>query len=114
MKKENASGATVQERIDGLGRRMASGEEGNRAGRQGSLLLFFQTCPNRLHRPWLLRELACLELGVDQVAVDTQFETPTAGRNQLQLADLLLVGGQELARQTDGLRLIVSHRTVFE
>jgi hypothetical protein len=26
----------------------------------------------------------------------------------------LLIRGQELARQTDGLRLVISHRTVFE
>ena len=77
-------------------------------------LLLFQTRPDSLHGPLFIREFARLELGVDQVAVDTQFESPATRRNQLQLANLLLVRRQQLARQTDGLRLIISHRAVLE
>src|SRR5262249_26092205 len=81
-------------------------------GRGGLFLL--EASANGFDGPWLLGELARLELGIDQVAVDAQLETATARRNELQLTDLLFVGGQELARQTDGLGLVISHRTVFE
>jgi hypothetical protein len=62
----------------------------------------------------LVGELAGLELGVDQLTVDGQLETPAARWDQLQLADLLLETVEQLARQTDGLRLVVSHRTVAQ
>jgi hypothetical protein len=81
---------------------------------QEEALLLFQPGPNRFHGPLFVRKLTGLELGIDQVAVDTQLKGTTARRNELQIANLLLVGTQELARQTDGLRLIISHRTVFE
>ena len=59
-------------------------------------------------------EFACCQLGVDQLSIDGQFEATSACRDQLQVADLLLVRREQLARQTDGLWLIVSHRAVFE
>ena len=91
-----------------------SEERESTAVRREHLLLFLQTCPNRLNRPWFLRKLARLELRVNQVAVNAQLEPPASGRYKLQLTNLLLVRGQELARQTDGLRLVISHRTVLE
>jgi hypothetical protein len=78
------------------------------------LLFLLQAFANGFDGPLLFRKLARLELGVNQLAVDTQLEAAAAQRNQLQLANLLLIRGQELARQTDGLRLIISHRTVLE
>jgi hypothetical protein len=59
-------------------------------------------------------ELAGLELGVEELTVDGQLEAPAARGDQLQLADLLLETVEQLARQTDGLRLVVSHRTVTQ
>lgn len=57
-------------------------------------------------------ELAGAELRVDQFAVEADLEAPAAGRDQLQVVDLLLERGQELGRQTDGLRLVASDRAV--
>ncbi|OAI51525.1 hypothetical protein AYO44_17100 [Planctomycetaceae bacterium SCGC AG-212-F19] len=62
----------------------------------------------------LVREFAGLELGVDQLAVDLEFEAPAVRGNQVELANLLLVVVQQFGRQTDGLRLIVSLRTVTQ
>jgi hypothetical protein len=76
--------------------------------------LFLQPAANGVDHPLLVRKLAGLELRVDQFAVRLQLKTAALRRNELQLADILLVGGQELARQTDGLRLVASSRTVFE
>jgi hypothetical protein len=58
--------------------------------------------------------LSGLELGIDQVAVDAQLEATALGRDERERLNLLFVRGQQLARQTDGLRLVVSHRTVHE
>ena len=65
------------------------------------------------HRP-LVGELAGLELRVHQLPVEGELEAPAAGRDQLQLVDLLLELGQQLGRQTDGFRLIVSDRTILQ
>jgi hypothetical protein len=62
----------------------------------------------------LVRELASLQLRIDEVAIDGELEAAAGGGDQLQRLDLLLVRGQELGRQTDGLRLVVSHRAVLE
>jgi hypothetical protein len=67
-----------------------------------------------VHNPLLVRELFGFQLGVDQVTVDGHFEAASAGREQLEVLDLLLVRVQQLARQTDGLRLVVSHRAVAQ
>ena len=69
---------------------------------------------DRVEYPLLIGELTRLEFRVNQVPVDGQLKTSAAGRDQLQVADLLLVGGQELARQTEGFGLIVSDRTVLQ
>jgi hypothetical protein len=75
---------------------------------------FLQPAAHGVDHPLLIRKLAGFELRVDQFAVGLQLKTTALRRNELQLADILLVGGQELARQTDGLRLIASSSTVFE
>ena len=62
----------------------------------------------------LVGEFAGLQFRVDQVAVGAQLETAAAGRRQFEVAYLLFESAEQLARQTDGLRLIVSHRAVLE
>jgi hypothetical protein len=59
-------------------------------------------------------EFPGFELRVDEVPVERQLEAAATAGDQLQLVDFLLVRGQQLGRQTDGLRLVVSHRAVFE
>src|SRR5207302_977625 len=59
-------------------------------------------------------ELAGLQLRVDQFPLHSQLEAASARGNQLQIVNPLLHRSEQLARQTDGLRLVVSHRTVFE
>jgi hypothetical protein len=61
-----------------------------------------------------IRKLASFELGIDQVAVHREFEATASGGDQLEVLNLLLVRREKLARQTDGLRLIISHRTILE
>ena len=82
-----------------------------RVGRAGSLL---RQRAHRVQHPLLVGEPTALQFGVDQLAVDGQLEAAAAAGDQLQVADLLLVRVQQLARQTEGLRLVVSHRTVFQ
>jgi hypothetical protein len=74
----------------------------------------FQSFPQGVDDPLFIRKLARLELGVDQLSVDGDLEAAASRGDQLQLLDLLLVGGEQFVRQTDGLRLVVSHRAVFE
>ena len=78
------------------------------------LALNFQFLSQGVHDPLLIRELAGFEFGVDELAIDRDLETPASGWNEFQILDLLLVGVQELARQTDGLGFVISHRAVFE
>jgi hypothetical protein len=87
-------------------------EQQARAGRDRGLLL--DVLADGVHHPFFVGELPGLELGVDQVAIDRQLEAPAASGDQFQLSDLLLVRGQQLARQTDGLRLVPSHRAILE
>src|SRR5262249_35853887 len=84
------------------------------AGRYGLALLLLEAGSDLVEHPLLVGELACLQLGVDQVPVHLDLETAAAGGDQLQVLDLLLVGAEQLGRQTDGLRLVVSHRAVLE
>jgi hypothetical protein len=67
-----------------------------------------------IDHPFLFGELSRLEFRVDQLAVGGQLEASPASRDELQIADLLLVRREQLARQTDGLRLVVSHRTILQ
>jgi hypothetical protein len=88
-------------------------DQEDRPGQDGSLL-FLEPGTDRLDNPLLVGEFPVLELGINEVPVDGQFEAPSACWYQLQVTDLLLVSAQELARQTDGLRFVISHRTVFQ
>jgi hypothetical protein len=85
-----------------------------RRGDRARLLLLLEAGTDCVNGPLLVRELAGLELGVDQVAVDAQLKASAALGDELELLDLLFVGGQQLARQTDGLRFVVSHRAILE
>jgi hypothetical protein len=76
--------------------------------------LRFQSVAKRIKHPFLFRKLAGFELGIDELAVDGNLEASASGGDQLEVLDLLLVGREKLARQTDGLRFVISHRTVFE
>ena len=74
----------------------------------------FQVLADELEHLLFVGEFPGLELRVDEVAVERQLEAAAAAGNQLQLGDFLLVFGQQLGRQTDGLGLVVSHRAVLE
>ena len=67
---------------------------------------------NRVEHPLLVGKLAHLEFRVHQIPVERQLETAAAGRDQLQLANLLLERRQQLGRQTDGLGLVTSGRAI--
>ena len=91
---------------------MKRAHEGVPRGPAGDRLL--EATPHRLDHLLLVGELAGLELGVEQLAVDGDLEAAAAGRDELEVVDLLLVSVQQLGRQTDGLWLVVSHRTVLD
>jgi hypothetical protein len=59
-------------------------------------------------------KLPCFELGIKQVAVQRKLEATASAGDQLEVLNLLLVRREKLARQTDGLRLVISHRTILE
>ena len=82
------------------------------AGQSGSFLL--ESGADRVHSPLFIGKLAALEFRVNQVPVDTQLEAPATRGDQFELLDFLLVSAQQLARQTDGLRLVISHRAIFQ
>jgi hypothetical protein len=67
-----------------------------------------------VQHPLFLGKLLGLELGVNQIPIEGDFKAPATRGNQLEAADLLLVRRKQLARQTDGLRLVVSHRAIHE
>jgi len=77
-------------------------------------LLLLQSLPNLGKHLGFVRELPRLELRVEEFAVDGQLETAAAFGDELHVFDALLVLAEKLARQTDGFRLVVSHRAVFE
>lgn len=56
-----------------------------------------------------IRKLALDFFGMNDLAVHFDFKNPSATRNQLQTLDVLAEGVQQLGRQTDGLRRVVSH-----
>ena len=76
--------------------------------------ILFQSGGDRIEHPLLIRKLTGLELGKDQVPVEGNLEATASRRYQPQSLDLLLVGGQKLARQTDGLGFIVSNGTILD
>ena len=83
------------------------------SGRE-ALFLLLEMGTDRIQDPLFIGKLPRFQLGIDQVAIHGEFETATSARDQLEVLNLLLVGGQELVRQTDGLRLVVSHRAILE
>jgi hypothetical protein len=56
----------------------------------------------------LLRELLRLELRPDEASVDEDLEAPVGERREGKALDLMLELAEQLVRQTDGARLIVS------
>jgi hypothetical protein len=77
-------------------------------------LSLFQPFPQRVHDPFFFREFAGFELRIDEFAVEFNLEAAAFGWNELQVADLLFEGGEQFGRQTDGLRFVISHRTVLK
>ena len=88
--------------------RLACREQSESAG------CFLHSLPNRRDNRRFIGELAGLELRVNQLTIHGQLETSATTRDELEVGDLLFVFSEQLLRQTDGLRLIVSHRAVFE
>lgn len=78
---------------------------GSFSSRSGS-----QRIENRL----LFRELSGFQLGIDQLTIHSQLEAPSHRRDQLQILHFLLKSRKNFCRQTDGLRLVVSSRAVFQ
>ncbi len=69
---------------------------------------------NGIQYPLLVRELAGFELGINLVTVEADLKASPIRWDELQLTNLLLVNSQELARQTDGLRFVISSSTVSQ
>jgi hypothetical protein len=61
-----------------------------------------------------VRKLTGFEFRVNEFSVDGQLEATSVGRLQLESPDLGLVCGQDLFRQTDGFRLVVSFRAIAQ
>jgi hypothetical protein len=59
-------------------------------------------------------EFAGLQLGVDQLAIERDLKAAAAGGEELQTLDLLFIFRQDLACQTDSLRLVASNRAVTQ
>ena len=57
-------------------------------------------------------KLARVEFGINEVAVDAEFETTARRGNQLERFDLLLVTSEQLTGQADRLGLVVSNSAV--
>jgi hypothetical protein len=55
-----------------------------------------------------------LELRVDGLAIHDNLESAAGGRHEREPAHFLLERDEDLRRQTDGLRLIVSSRAIGE
>ena len=75
----------------------------------GALFCLF----NRLNDLVEIRPLAGLEFGMEQFAIGSNFEGPAARGNQRERFDAL-AEFENLGRQTDGLRRIVSNDAVFD
>lgn len=73
-----------------------------------------QTLAHFLDHRLFVRELAAGEFGVHQFPVDGQFEAAAAGRLQFEALQLLFEFREDLARQTDGTRLVVSGGAVTQ
>ena len=73
---------------------------------------FLEQTADGVEDPLLVGELARAQLGVNQGPIRLQLEAAALRRDQLEVVDLLFVFLEQLARQTDGLRLVVSHGTI--
>ena len=60
-----------------------------------------------------LRKFPRLFFRVDFLPVHNDFEDPATRRNQFQRSNILFEP-QKFFRQTDGLRLIISHAAIFD
>jgi hypothetical protein len=60
-----------------------------------------------------IRPFAGIEFGVEQFAIDANFEGAAARRNQRKRLDTL-AEFENFGRQTDGLRRVVSNDAVFD
>jgi hypothetical protein len=69
---------------------------------------------NRVDDGTFFGELVCGKFRVDKFTVDGDLETSAAGGYQFEIFDLLLESAQQIARQTDGFRLVVSDGTVLQ
>src|SRR5262249_27341330 len=67
-----------------------------------------------VHQGLFVGELARLELRVEQLAVGRQLEAAAPAGDKLQITNLLFERRQQLGRQTDGLRLVASHRAISQ
>jgi pre-rRNA-processing protein TSR3 len=76
--------------------------------------LLLHASADRFHYLLFVRELPGLEFRVHQVPVHGQLKATSAGGDQLEVLDLLFVPSQQFGRQTDGLRLVVSHRAILQ
>jgi hypothetical protein len=79
----------------------------------GSLKLLDPSADS-LNGPLFVRKLARLELGIDQFVVDFELEATPLRGDKFHFSDTLFVRDEKLARQTDGLGLVVSHRAVCQ
>jgi hypothetical protein len=84
-----------------------------RAGAGRSRLLL-EPAADGVDYPLLIGELLRFELGIDQFPVGSHFKAAPARGDQLDILDLLLVGTQQFARQTDGLRFVTSHGAIAQ
>ena len=62
----------------------------------------------------MIGKYACIELRVDQFAVQLDIEFPITSRNQCYRFQTLLVFISQMIRQTDGLRFELSNRAVCD
>lgn len=69
--------------------------------------------PDGLENEVGLRELACLEFGINLLAIDADLKFSTGRGNERDRTHLLFEA-QKLFRQTDGMRLVVSNVAVFD
>jgi hypothetical protein len=79
-----------------------------------TLLLGTQATFHQFRNRLLVGKLLRLEFGVHEVAVERYFKAAPTRGDKREVLDLLLELRQEIGRQTDGLRFVVSHRAVFD
>jgi hypothetical protein len=73
-----------------------------------------QTRLERIQNLLLVGEFVGVQFGIDQIPIDGQLEAAALAGDQSQPLDSLFERGEDFARQTDGIWLVVSHRAVFK